>query len=919
MKDRQGHSYRFIRNACWVILFFSGSLFSQGVGELKRITAAKFSTEEKIAKIDSLILLYEKEKNDSLEYVYERYADWLYDVRGLKSAIPYLNKTLDLATSRPVKDSTFIQNSALFLAFCYNINKQYHKSIAASREVLLINDKNRAAVRTYDQLGFAYSRIPDYYKSLENYELYASLIRVDEKRIRSLRKAHKNIIAVCLDINTAESFRKGLKYAMTADSLSSVYPIDSATLYETKLNLATLYNQYETLDIGKAFGYYNEALEIAKKVKDTSKIRDIYMLIGNLFNQTEPDRSLEYLEKALVLAEPEKDPFNSYQIYSNISFTHGLNEEYEKSLEYTHKSLEYLIGDNLRDHKSINRNLFINSDYKENLLNALPKLGETYLKYYEKTGDPEFLDKSIHYFKETDYVIDLLKINSREFRSRLFWRKLSTDIYGKAIRACYLKGNIEDTFYFMEKNKALLLQEDINTQQFKKSLELPDSIIRREETLRRKLFGIENALKETKEVTVLDSLKKELIDRKRELSILQDSIGPKEGVAGLEPIILDLDAVKKKIKEDEVVLEYHISIDDGYGIYTNREKGYLLMITQSETRLFEIPDLPSLKEEITSLLRYFESPFRTNGEISDFTALSNRVFKRLLPSEEIRLSIKNKKLTIVPDSYLSLLPFEALSVSEDKLSYLIRDCDIHYLYSNSFLEGMERSKHVENNFLGVAPSDFNDKELLPLQNNKQELLSLEQYYRGRSLISGEASKENFLEALSGSGIIHLATHANAEESSDPWIAFNDEKLKLEELYLTANNASLVVLSGCNTSLGKLETGEGVMSLARGFFYSGSRSVISSLWSIDDKSTSFIVDEFYRNTSSGQSKSQALRNAKLKYLDTYSHSEASPHYWASLILLGEDDLLKGTPFNWIPYLLIAALLLIFFIAFRYFRR
>ncbi len=213
------------------------------------------------------------------------------------------------------------------------------------------------------------------------------------------------------------------------------------------------------------------------------------------------------------------------------------------------------------------------------------------------------------------------------------------------------------------------------------------------------------------------------------------------------------------------------------------------------------------------------------------------------------------------------------------------------------LQNIKKRKTAKTSFLAFAPQNFNDKTLSPLVNSNNEVRTLEKYYNGTSFINEKATKETFLKNLGQASIIHLATHADAQDSITPWIAFYNEKLLLEELYFTKNNANLVFLSGCNTTIGKQEVGEGIISLARGFFYSGSQSVISSLWSIGDRSTSEIVESFYENLDNGQTKSMALHNAKLSYINNHTGSYISPHYWASFILLGEDDTVQNSSFNW----------------------
>ncbi|MDC3388696.1 CHAT domain-containing protein, partial [Flavobacteriaceae bacterium] len=82
---------------------------------------------------------------------------------------------------------------------------------------------------------------------------------------------------------------------------------------------------------------------------------------------------------------------------------------------------------------------------------------------------------------------------------------------------------------------------------------------------------------------------------------------------------------------------------------------------------------------------------------------------------------------------------------------------------------------------------------------------------------------------------------------------------------------------------------GVMSLARGFFISGTKSVISSLWNINDKTTQIIMSSFYKNLKSGKSKSKALQDSKLAYLQSNEGTMSSPYYWSSFILIGDSQI------------------------------
>ena len=118
-------------------------------------------------------------------------------------------------------------------------------------------------------------------------------------------------------------------------------------------------------------------------------------------------------------------------------------------------------------------------------------------------------------------------------------------------------------------------------------------------------------------------------------------------------------------------------------------------------------------------------------------------------------------------------------------------------------------------------------------------------------------------------------------------------LKFSDILELKLNADLVTLSACETGLGELRTGEGLIGLARAFMYAGSSSVLVSLWKVEDQSTSLLMELFYRGLKQGLSKAEALRHAKIKMLNTklylksldMEQSLSSPFYWAPFVIFG----------------------------------
>ncbi|AXT21021.1 CHAT domain-containing protein [Flavobacteriaceae bacterium AU392] len=912
-KQNQYFNYLLIKCFLLILFFFISKSFSQNRVQFKKLINSPISKSKKIQKADSLITIFESNDIDSLPYIYNDYAYWLFDNNEIKKTILHEEKALVLSKKKVFIDTAFVQRSASSLGFYYSHNNQLQKSIDAYLEVIRINNKTRRASITYLTLADVYDALQDYHKAYKYYELAISLLINSQQDKHFLRNAYQNLTFTCYSIKTKESLKNGRKFGRAADSLAAIIETPTSELFKIKLNLALMYNEEKALNFNSALHYYNEALQIAKKAKDSIKTRRVYQGLGDLYNIFDHNKSIEFYNKSIEFAN-KKDTLFLSDVHYGLGHTYSFKKDYDISLNYRHKALDILTRNNFLNPKEIDSTFLINFQYKRQLLINLQELAQTYLNYHEDKKDVDVLEKVVAYFKMCDTLIDALKADSSDFKSRLYWRELSTDIYGKAIRACYLNNNIEDAFYFMEKNKALLLLEDISNKKFKRALRLPPNLLEKSSILKKKITLINNRLYNENILTKkeIDSLKKQRIDLGIELSFLEKDI--KVETLNIETSILSLQDVQYNLSNNEVIIEYHISIDDGYGILTNKDNGYVLFITKDDTHFFEIDQLGELKKEIITLINSFKTPFKTNQDIKTFSALSNTVFNKLFPSKQVQQLIKGKTVTIVPDNYLSLLPFETLSTSSDNTSYLIYNTEIHYLYSNSFLENTKKEGFSNNKSLAIAPINFKDKGLLTLNHSEQEINSIQNYYPGTILSNTNATKTNFLNALPSSGIIHIASHANAQDKRSPWIAFNDENITLEELYLTQNNASLVMLSGCNTSIGEQEIGEGVMSLARGFFYSGSQSVISSLWSIDDRITSEITNSFYKNLSDGQTKSKALHNAKLTYLNNHNLSEASPYYWASFILLGENNTLKPPSSKWFFYLFffILACIILYFI-------
>ena len=183
---------------------------------------------------------------------------------------------------------------------------------------------------------------------------------------------------------------------------------------------------------------------------------------------------------------------------------------------------------------------------------------------------------------------------------------------------------------------------------------------------------------------------------------------------------------------------------------------------------------------------------------------------------------------------------------------------------------------------------------------EKEVTSISELMNGEVYCYNRATEKTFKEKAPHAGILHIATHAVVNDanplfskllfSPDP-ASGEDGFLNTYELYNMRLNATMVVLSACNTGYGKLVRGEGIMSLARGFMYAGCPSLVMSLWPVDDQSTSILMRYFYEGLKLGYDKDKALRQAKLEFLKNADEVKANPFYWSGMIFIGNTDPLQ----------------------------
>ena len=634
-------------------------------------------------------------------------------------------------------------------------------------------------------------------------------------------------------------------------------------------------------------------LKLAKISKDSIRIANTYGNLSNLYNLEKRDSSKYFIEQALKFVT--QDEWEA-MLYENLFDYHILNKEFDKALECINYSLKLNLKNELK--RGITVYILSKTAYKEHTLSYLKKKTEVLIKLKR-------YQEAIENVNSADMLVTIMQSGFDEEATKLLWLRETSRAYLQGTYAAHLLEDSEASFSFMEKNKALLLSESVlkNTE-FEN---LPKNVSDQEISLQKQIYDLENRILKNENNSILqDSLFNVKLAHENYVDSLK-TVYPKYFDRKINVEQVPLSQVQKELKENEAVVSYIWNKFD-------EEKEILLglVTTNSTSKTFEVANVGSLRGKLIRYRELISKPFSTKeGQIA-YQKLAFELYQELFPSE-VRSLLQGKNLTIIPDGDLQNIPFEAFITKENSNQYLMLDSNVSYAYSYSFLKHNEQVKReTSQSFIGYSPVEFTSLTLPSLKDSKRETEEVNRQFDGVTKLQQNATKEDFLTNSSQSKIIHLATHSDA--GGNPWIAFSDGKLELHELYTYKNNADLVTLSACNTSLGEVAKGEGVLSLARGFFYSGSKSVVSSLWEVNDTSTSDIMIDFYKNLKEGQSKSDALNNAKRSYINSHELSEQSPYYWSSFVLIGDaGELNLGS--NTYLYLVLGFIILILFLFFR----
>lgn len=692
-------------------------------------------------------------------------------------------------------------------------------------------------------------------------------------------------------------------------------PFSKAASYN---NLAIAYDQLG--NYAQALTYYNKSLAISKAVKWSELLFQNYNNMGIVYRKMGNfPAAIQTLKQVLQLAETYNDLNLMATCYDNLGDVYFDQKRFEVALSHYHKAILQSIPEFTTNnvYENPTDSLLKYRPNKEALITYFSDKAKCWKAYYQKKPSEQYLQQALINYQKADYLITAMRYEQRDQGSKLFWRSLTRPVYEQALEICYLLNDYSQAFYFLEKSKAVLLLDALFSINARKIIS--PQVAKEELLLQKKIFttrtALENALVNNSNDMV--ALRAAMLQAQRTYDNFINELAqktPKYFQAKYSKQIAALPDIQALLVNDSNYLLHYFYGDSAI---------YSLKVGKQIVSFKKTPRTPVIDTIISDFLSQFNSPNRNTiaNNPKAFAVLSHQLFQSIFAPIWDGQGLTNGHGIIIPDGQISYIPFESLlyQKSEAKnlksLPYLLNKQTFSYAYSATVLQ-QQFSKRQQKKLttLGFAPFSDQKGNYGQLNFSKKELGFLEQNFEGQYFFNDLASTSAFKKHTSDFAILHCSTHASAApQSGHPFIAFADTNLYLEDLYTFSLPAELVVLSACETGLGELKKGEGVISLARGFAYAGANRMISSLWRVNDAATTYIFTHFYDHLSKGETIAHALHQAKVDYLNdpSISNAKKSPYYWAGFVLVGEDqalDLAKNSKISYWQWILFIGILL-----------
>jgi CHAT domain-containing protein len=662
------------------------------------------------------------------------------------------------------------------------------------------------------------------------------------------------------------------------ENLVSGNNIFIGSLYNEKANIAASLG-----NTGEAIRYMKLSLFYNKKTGYNTGFAPSWNNLGyKLYFQKlhQNDKALAACRQALKYADNDE----VIDILKNIANIYTSQGDYLQAFDFFRQAFHKIrLGTDDTNILNISGEEMLSNVNIEYVINLLLDNAYTYLIRFKQKQNAQDINHALRIYKTADRFMDKMKASQTELSSKLFWRMATRRLYEGAIESCYLSANTEDAFYFFEKSRAVLLNDQLRQQQ------LGDKDISEMAMQKKNILRLEKTLATLNPAdSTYAEIQQNLFISKQQLNRVDQLVrtrNPWYYQSLLDTSFVSLSTVQKKLLNPgntETILEF----------FQGDSSVYLLTIHPKQSRITQI-NKNSFQHAVNLFSTYLKQPDLENRDHGGFIKCSQDLYRLIFSTGAAPAG----RIIISPDE--NYFPFEALvsNQSSSAPTYFLTDHVVNYTYSIRYLlnEFPNDSSNSTGYFLGLAPVHSpRSLQLSGLDGSDASLQKISSLFsNSHTLVESQASRNNFMRLFNGYTVIQLYTHATDSSSTgEPAIYFSDSALYLSELIPESKPATrLIVLSACETGNGKLYNGEGIFSFNRGFAALGIPGSVINLWAVEDESTYKMTEYFYKYISQGLPPDIALQKAKLNFIDNSPLEKKLPYYWAAPVFVGKTVVLK----------------------------
>ncbi len=752
-----------------------------------------------------------------------------------------------------------------------------------SRGLENAGENKLAQILNLTGLGDVYSNESNYAKALEYYNR-AKEIADSVKDISSLIKIDQGIGALYFNINLPVDALEILKN-LDSETLSKEFPFESIKLYSkigtvlTSVDSLVEAEKYfqKGIDLSLQFGDIYSSISLRIELANNYIMQEKYDLASRLLSEVNPDLNTYELTQLIGLkelywgkiysAQNKKELSiqkfeNAFQLSGNVhDFNNQIEAAYllgmyfEENNDVTNAEKWYMSAIKLIENISSPLSPYqeIQIAHFAGLNSVYNSLAELYLSQSRSEEAFMIIDKSRS--RNTKYNLNRLKLLSllkdeNEYNSLvdIEWM-ISSGLYDEVTTDSLnsVHAELKDELTSRSKGlKELLNKKETSTlTDFQKNLNKNDYIL--------SVYVSDNS------ITLFNLGSKSL--KYERLPVSRDSL--------LTMINLISPIYRSNIQNEEIYVNedlFSFNAQAAYNLYVTIFENFLASIPKESNLIISFP-VELIKLPIEMLVTDWnegESPYYYDDK---------------------KFLLDDFRISYTPSASIFNIQTNETETNQNR-NLLIGDPSI----SNA-----EFSLSVRSGLTDLNSSRSRNILLYPLEYSKDEIQGIDEIIANNMVLtSQQATESNFKEFAASSHVIHISSHSLLLKDQ-PLIIFsqqndneNDGFLELGEIVQLNLSSNLVVLSSCRSGLGKIDASEGILGMQKAFFDAGAKSIVVSLWDVNDKYTSYFMKDFYKHLAEGISKSEALRAAKLDFIKNYS---ANPYYWSAFVLSGNSTTLK----------------------------